>query len=304
MSQVFISYRRNDSAQWADKLYRHLSLRFGKDLVFEDVDSIEPGEKWLDAISQELSSCLVMLVIIGRYWLNSIDGTSRLNDPDDVLRMEIVEALTRKTKVIPVLVDSAVMPDFDALPEPLKPLASFQAVSLRARKWRGDVQQLIEHLRKIILPTAAQATLESVNQEVYSMQVRYFEFLDRNKTANALELAQKTQSYLNRVMPLHPQNSYLKVTRGYIFKNEAMALLRLERYPEADTALDRGEEIFRTMLDEQPKDAGAWNGLGSIEAVRGNYELALRHIEKALKILPNYPEALQDREQILNLLGR
>jgi tetratricopeptide (TPR) repeat protein len=83
-----------------------------------------------------------------------------------------------------------------------------------------------------------------------------------------------------------------------------MALLRLKRYQEAESALNQGESIFRTMIDERPRDAGAWNGLGSVEAVRGNYEEAHEYIDKALKIHPDYPAARQDREQILVSLGR
>ena len=41
MSKVFISYRRADSAEWAKRLYCHLSMRFGEDLIFQDVDDIQ-----------------------------------------------------------------------------------------------------------------------------------------------------------------------------------------------------------------------------------------------------------------------
>ena len=136
------------------------------------------------------------------------------------------------------------------------------------------------------------------------MQLRYFELLEGNSAADALELAQKTQAYLDRVLPLYPQDPNLKVTRGYLFKNEAMALLSLGRYDESETALNKGESIFRTILDEQPRDAGARNGLGSVEAVRGNYEKAHEYVDQALRILPDYPAAKQDHEQILRRLGK
>lgn len=196
------------------------------------------------------------------------------------------------------------MPSSDDLPDPLKPLTQRQAVRLREDKWHPDVEALMERLRDIILPTVEDLPLPHANQELYEMQLRYFELLDNESAAEAFDQAQKTQNYLNRVLPLYPQDPDLKVTRGYLFKNEAMALLRLKRHQEAEDALDQGEAIFRTMIDERPRDAGAWNGLGSIETVRGNFEKAHEYIDEALKILPDYPAAKQDHEQILARLGK
>ena len=304
MSRVFISYRRVDSAQWANKVYRHLSMRFGEDLVFQDVDDIEGGDDFLKTIRQELESSQVFLVIIGPHWLIDAQGRRRLDDTQDVLRMEVKEALSSEGTVIPLLVGGAGMPSPEDLPDELKPLAQRQAIHLRDDEWKPDVEALIERLRELVLPTIDQMPLPDAEQELYERQLRYFDLLDNENAAEALELAQKTQSYLNRVLPLYPQDPDLKVTRGYLFKNEAMALSRLGRYDESEAALNEGELIFRTMIDERPRDAGAWNGLGSIEAVRGNFEKAHEYIDEALKILPDYPAAIQDHEQILARLGK
>ncbi|MHC4153581.1 MAG: toll/interleukin-1 receptor domain-containing protein [Planctomycetota bacterium] len=304
MSKVFISYRRLDSADWSNRLYKSLWIRYGRDLVFQDVDDIKFGDDWLAAIREELSSCQVFLILIGPNWLVDSKGRRRLDDPDDVLRMEVSEALSSEGTVIPVLVGASTMPSSGDLPEPLKPLTRLQAVSLRDEKWNPDVEALIERLRDIILLTVEDLPLRYANQELYEMQLHYFDLLDNESAAEALEQAHKTQTYLNRVLPLYPQDPDLKVTRGYLFKNEAMALLRLKRYQEAEDALGQGEAIFRTMIDERERDAGAWNGLGSIEAVRGNFEKAHEYVDEALKILPDYSAALQDHEQILVSLGK
>lgn len=42
-----------------------------------------------------------------------------------------------------------------------------------------------------------------------------------------------------RPLPLYPQDPNLKVTRGYLVKNEAMALARPRRYDESEAALNR-----------------------------------------------------------------
>jgi len=57
---VFISYRREDSAAEAGRLYDRISDTLGEDLVFMDVDSIEPGMAFAEAIEQSLSKCSVL----------------------------------------------------------------------------------------------------------------------------------------------------------------------------------------------------------------------------------------------------
>jgi hypothetical protein len=78
MSQIFVSYRRADSSKWANRLYGHLSMRYGKDLVFQDIDDINAGDDWAGTIRQEISSCQVFLVIIGPHWLDDAKGRRRL----------------------------------------------------------------------------------------------------------------------------------------------------------------------------------------------------------------------------------
>ena len=303
MSRVFISYRRADSKQWATKLYGHLSMRFGQDLIFQDVDDIKPGDDFLEILRQELELSRVFLIIIGPHWLVDASGRRRLDDPQDILRMEVVEALASQGTVIPVLVGGAEMPAAEDLPDELESLSRRQAVQLRDDDWNNDVAALIERLRELVLPTIDQMPLRYAKPELYKQQEQYHNLLEDNP-AEALELAQKTQAYLDRVLPLYPQDPYLKVTRGYLFKNEAMALIRLGRYDEAELALNEGGHIFRTMISEWPEDASAWNGLGSVEAVRGNYEQALGYVDRALEITPDYPDALADRQQILKTLRR
>lgn len=52
MAQIFISYRRQETSHLAGRLYDRLADRFGEDRVFMDVDSIEPGLDFSDAINR------------------------------------------------------------------------------------------------------------------------------------------------------------------------------------------------------------------------------------------------------------
>jgi hypothetical protein len=151
MSGVFISYRRQDSQSAAGRLADHLKEHL-RAPVFRDVETIEPGVDFVEAIEKALASCAVMLVVIGPRWLSSTDagGRRRLDDENDYTRLEVGTALKRNVRVIPVLVEGAVMPDAHDLPEELKPLARRNAIELSDKRWEYDVSQLVETLHKVL----------------------------------------------------------------------------------------------------------------------------------------------------------
>ncbi len=121
--------------------------------MFWDVaGSIKPGEAFDLAIERATASCDVLLPVIGRQWLTCTDaaGQRRIDDPHDFVRLEIGTALRRKIPVIPVLVQRAVMPAADDLPQNLRPLARRQAVELSDGRWDADVSLLIDALDKVL----------------------------------------------------------------------------------------------------------------------------------------------------------
>ena len=145
MSRIFISYRREDSAGHAGRLFDGLEKRFGGKSVFMDVaGSIEPGLDFVETIERAVGSCDALIVMIGKDWLSCTDaqGRRRLDDPDDFIRLETATALERKIRVIPVLVQGAKMPTVDALPDNLQALARRQALELSDTRWDFDVENL------------------------------------------------------------------------------------------------------------------------------------------------------------------
>ena len=112
MARIFISYRRDDSAAHAGRLCDRLEYHFGPGQVFMDVDAIKPGMNFIETVQQAIGECDGLVAVIGSDWLQVSDGTGarRLDDPTDLVRLEIVTALQRGIPVIPVLVQSAQMP--------------------------------------------------------------------------------------------------------------------------------------------------------------------------------------------------
>jgi len=145
MPATFISYRRDDAAGYAGRLHAALEERLGRDEVFRDVDTLEPGEDFAAAIDTRLARCRVFLAMIGREWLDARDasGRRRLDQPHDYVRLEIATALSRPgVRVIPLLIEGASMPPPESLPPEIRTLAGKQAAHLRDDAWEHDVDRL------------------------------------------------------------------------------------------------------------------------------------------------------------------
>jgi len=144
MPKIFISYRRDDAAGFAGRLADALEARYGVGTVFRDVDDIQPGKDFVEALDTALQSTDVFIVMIGRQWL-SVGGPDapRLHDPQDYVRREIAMALERTIPVIPALLEGARMPAQMELPPELAELARRQAIVLDDRSWNADVQKLM-----------------------------------------------------------------------------------------------------------------------------------------------------------------
>jgi hypothetical protein len=143
--RIFLSYRRDDSAGYAGRLYDRLSQHFGADSVFMDV-KIPLGEDFAKVIGERVASCDVLIALIGKQWLSMTDegGQRRLNDPDDWVNLEVATALNRDVRVIPVLVRGAHMPEVEELPDVLAGLARRQALSIDDARFHEDANRLIE----------------------------------------------------------------------------------------------------------------------------------------------------------------
>lgn len=142
---IFISYRRQTDAGIAGRIYDHLSRDLPGASIFMDVDKLSPGEDFEQALGQSLANCRVFLAVIGPQWatLTDAQGKVRLQDRDDFVRKELSTALQSSVRVIPLLVNGAVLPGRDALPPDLQGLVKRQALELRHERFTADIEALI-----------------------------------------------------------------------------------------------------------------------------------------------------------------
>jgi hypothetical protein len=151
---IFVSYRRQDTQSATGRLCDKLQTHFGADQVFHDIESIDAGSDFAATIASKIAASSVVLVMIGRHWIDakSEDGRSRLFDPGDYVRLEIASALQHGVPVIPVLVEGAAMPMASALPEPIAALATRQAHEITELRWQYDSDLLVKQIERFVPP--------------------------------------------------------------------------------------------------------------------------------------------------------
>lgn len=149
MAEIFLSYRRQDSASATGRLADRLEEHFGAARVFRDHASIVAGDDFAAAIRRAIEASTVVLVIIGPDWVRAAlpSGLRRLDDPSDWVRLEIEFAFDANLAVVPVLIEGATMPPAEQLPDSIAALARCQAVELSETRWRYDTDRLIQSLQ-------------------------------------------------------------------------------------------------------------------------------------------------------------
>lgn len=148
---VFVNYRHEDAGPYARLLQGRLKDRFPDAPVFMDVDSIDAGVDFVDAIKSGLNSCAVLVALIGAKWLTATDddGRRRLDDPEDYVRYEIRTALERGARVIPVLVDGAKAPRPQELPGDLQRLGRLNALEMDYARFNYDADRLMDVIQRV-----------------------------------------------------------------------------------------------------------------------------------------------------------
>src|SRR5215472_11451734 len=148
MSTVFISYRRDNTAGEARALSNDLISRLGENSVFMDVDSIALGRDFRSVLQETTASCDLMLVLIGKNWADAKDesGRTRLENPEDYVRLEIEAALKRNIPVTPVLVQGAQMPAPEQLPIEIRDLGYRNGFEISNNRWGSDVREMMRRL--------------------------------------------------------------------------------------------------------------------------------------------------------------
>jgi hypothetical protein len=216
VNTIFLSYRRKDTQDVAGRLFDALVEYFGRQRVFKDVDSIPIGSEFRRFIVEQIAQSIVV-VLIGPLW-----ASSRLDDPNDFVRMEIESALELNVPIVPTLVTNAQMPSREELPESIRRLVDRHGTTVRPDPdFHTDAKRLIYRLDELLpagrsLPAPSTQLLDdllencqlwyneivsTISKIVQTLRDRKLETIERQFRIEAINFNyQHTRTYLPKVL--------------------------------------------------------------------------------------------------------
>lgn len=142
---IFISYRRLDSAIFSQWLAAQLRAAYGQLCVFIDTENVRDAEVWAEKISASLASARIVIVVIGNSWLSVKDEYERrrIDLEDDWVRREVEISLKTGKTLIPLLIDGAKLPVREAIPVSISKLIDLQARQINVGQIAKDIADLV-----------------------------------------------------------------------------------------------------------------------------------------------------------------
>lgn len=140
-----IVYRRANSAALAGRIYDRLSAHYGKGSVFLDIYSIPLATHWFNRVKQASLRGRIVVALIGRRWVGKLaNGSLRIKQEGDPVRLEIETALQAHVPIFPVLIDGAEMPSESELPSSLRSFSAINAALIGSgRDFDADMARLL-----------------------------------------------------------------------------------------------------------------------------------------------------------------
>jgi hypothetical protein len=152
MEDVFINFRTGDEESAATLIDHDLSNRFGPEKIFRSSKSIRAGERFPQRLLSAVRGSRAMLAVIGPRWLvTGTDGRTALDNEQDWIRRELLEAKEFGVRVIPIMIgEHAPRLDGATLPGVLSWLADVQYQRFNTRNADADLATIAAELVKLV----------------------------------------------------------------------------------------------------------------------------------------------------------
>jgi hypothetical protein len=257
MPDIFISYRREDSAATCGRIHDHLVAYFGADAIFRDVDNIPVGVDFRQYIKEVMAQCAATVVLIGRHWseVAGKDGQKRLFATEDPVRTEIELAFELGIQTIPLLVDGAGMPHSSSLPASITQLADVNSAQVRYDPdFQADIKQVITALKLIV-----ETTPPSQRPFAHMIPDRWDDYVEL-RSYRASDDTSSDATELTAYYPLDLENAAWQSLLVYLHSADTLSAVRSDAQQHLALRGKRIRARYFPLADDLPA-AGSEVGL-------------------------------------------
>lgn len=136
---------------------------------------------------------------------------------------------------------------------------------------------------------------------LHELEIAILSALRDEDLTRANALLGEEEIVLEREFEKSPDDIMLLNFKGYWHKNRAIVYRSSASADKVEDELRDSAQAFNTVIECEPEEPGALNGLGSVSILRGDLDRAEQYIRKALSIAPTYEAAQHDLKLIEEL---
>ena len=142
---------------------------------------------------------------------------------------------------------------------------------------------------------------ELTERQVHRLQVRAVELVQEGALDRAMDELQEGLLLIAALLNEAPTDTSLRLQLGFLHKTIAQVLTSAGKLDEAQSYIERAEDVFRYVKDDVASDqktaldiANAIHGLGNVDQQRGDFAGAIEKYKLATDLYPDHMYAWHD----------
>jgi hypothetical protein len=222
--KIFFNYRRADFPDFVERVRDWFALRYGRDSVFMDSDTIPPFTPFADYIRERVRDCDVLVAFIGPRWLEILRERERQPDDPDYVRIEIKLALDEGKPIAPICIKGARPPRNQDLPPDLRPMLEYNVAFLESgRHFLDNIEPLLDALERELTKLDALkviAEVQTVEFDTMAAIQAFQDAADRLEWRTALDWLGKIRAS-GYIPSFYPLDAYEQQARDALSLEQA-----------------------------------------------------------------------------------
>ncbi|MBI5927855.1 MAG: SUMF1/EgtB/PvdO family nonheme iron enzyme [Chloroflexi bacterium] len=164
--KLFVNYRRADDPDFVQHMRTWFMIRYGRENVFMDFDTIPEFARFEDFIREKVRESDAIVAVIGHNWLKLLREKEHSERPDYV-RIELEEALKHNKVIAPICIKGASVPPTEEVPSSLRPIFRRNVATLRdGRDILEDMQRILDSLETQLTNQGTSSIMPDAKPEV------------------------------------------------------------------------------------------------------------------------------------------